>query len=110
MLTRLIVNVYPWLIELSLWFALLASSVTGYYYTGPLLHAAGLIPAQQMAWGIAGAIVFASLSFLVMAVAAGPLLMLVDIRRLVSAIESSGRINGNQVPLPDLRNLREPRI
>ena len=40
----------------------------------------------------------------------GPLLLLVDIRRLVGAIESSGRNNGNRVPLPDLRNLREPHI
>jgi len=110
MLTRLIVNVYPWLIEISLWFGLLISSVAGYYYTVPLLHAAGVIHAQQMAWGIVGAIVFASLSFLAMAVAVGPLLMLVDIRRLVRAIESNGRNNGNRVPLPDLRNLREPHI
>jgi hypothetical protein len=72
--TRLIVNVYAWLIEISLWFGLLISSVAGYYYTVPLLHAAGVIPAQQMAWGIVGAIVFALLSFLAMAVAVGPLL------------------------------------
>ena len=110
MFTSLIVNAYAWLIEISLWFGLLISSVAGYYYTVPLLHAAGVIPAQQMAWGIVGAIVFASLSFLAMAVAVGPLLMLVDIRRLVRAIESSGRNNGNRVPLPDLRDLREPRI
>jgi len=41
MLTRLIVNLYTWIIEISLWFVLLISTVAGYHYTVPILKAAG---------------------------------------------------------------------
>jgi len=110
MLTRLIVDLYVWLIEISLWFLLLISSVAGYHYTVPILNAAGLIPKNQTAWEIFGALVFASATFLVSAVLTGPFLVLVDIRKSVRALEMKGRDYGNRVPSADLRDRREPSI
>jgi hypothetical protein len=52
MLTRLIVDLYAWIIEISLWFILLISGVAGYCYTVPILNAAGLILENEIAWKI----------------------------------------------------------
>ena len=87
MLTRLIVDLYAWIIEISLWFMLLISGVAGYYYTVPILNGAGFILENETAWKICGALVFAVTTFLV----------LVDIRKSVRALEtkksgSSGRV------------------
>ena len=97
MLTRLIVDLYAWIIEISLWFMLLISGVAGYYYTVPILNAAGFIFENETAWKICGALVFAVTTFLVSAVLTGPFLVLVDIRKSVRALEtkksgSSGRV------------------
>jgi len=97
MLTRLIVDIYVWIIEISLWFVLLISSVAGYHYTIPILKAAGLILDDQATGKIFGALVFASATFLVLAVFTGPLLLLVDIRKAVRALETKSSGAGNRV-------------
>ena len=43
MLTRLIVDLYAWIIEISLWLMLLIAAVAGYYFTVPMLYSAGAI-------------------------------------------------------------------
>jgi hypothetical protein len=88
MLTRLIVDVYAWIVEISLWFALLIFGVAGYYFTVPILSAAGWIPENEAAWSICGALFFAVIAFLVSAVVTGPFLVLVDIRKSVRALET----------------------
>jgi hypothetical protein len=105
MLTRLIVNLYGWIIEISLWFVLLISGVAGYHYAVPMLKAAGGIPENEAVWKIYGALVFAVCALLVAAVLTGPFLVLVDIRKSVRALEtkSSGGSSGG---LPSER--REP--
>jgi hypothetical protein len=89
MLTRLIVNCYAWIIEISLWLTLLVSGVVGYHFTVPILNAAGLIPANEGAWKIYGALFCLLATFLVLAVFIGPLLVLLDIRTSVRALETA---------------------
>jgi hypothetical protein len=89
MLTRLIVNVYAWIIEIFLWLVLLVASVVGYHYTVPILRGAGLILLEPQTGGkILGALVFASAVFLVSAVVMGPILVLFDIRRSIRSLEA----------------------
>jgi hypothetical protein len=88
MLTRLIVDVYTWIIEIYLWLALLISSVAGYHYAVPILKGAGLILEPQAGGRIVGALLFALAAFLVSAVVTGPILVLVDIRRSIRSLEA----------------------
>jgi hypothetical protein len=108
MLTRLIVDVYAWIIEISLWFILLISGVAGYNYTVPILKAAGLILENEPAWKIYGALFFAVASFLVSAVLIGPILVLVDIRKSVRALETKSSGSGSSRVLPS--EPREPSL
>ncbi len=85
MLTRLIVNLYASIIEISLWFLLLISGVAGYYYAVPILKDAGWILENEAAWKIGGALFFAVATLLVLAVITGPFLVLVDIRKSLRA-------------------------
>ena len=59
MLTRLIVNLYAWIMEIYLWLVLLISGVAGYHYTIPLLKDMGAIPETEAVWKIYGALAFA---------------------------------------------------
>jgi len=88
MLTRLIVDVYAWIIEIYLWLVLLISSVYGYHYAGSIFRSAGLILEPQAGGQIVGALIFALAAFLVSAVVAGPVLVLVDIRRSIKSLEA----------------------
>ena len=97
MLTRLIVNLYAWIIEISLWFMLLISGVAGYYYAVPILNAAGWILENEAAWKIYGALFFAVVTFLVSAVLTGPFLVLVDIRKSVRALETKNSGSSSRV-------------
>lgn len=95
MLTRLIVDLYAWIIEISLWLVLLISGIAGYYYTVPMLHAAGAIFENEAEWRLYGALFFVVATFLISAVVAGPFLMLVDIRKSVRAIERGNSGSGS---------------
>ena len=109
MLTRLIVELYAWIIEISLWLMLLTSGVFGYYYTVPLLNGAGAILENEAVWNIVGAFFFVVGAFLVSAMAIGPLLLLVEIRKSVRALEakhSSRGGGGRGKPI----ELREPSL
>src|SRR5258708_8694326 len=106
MLTRLIVNIYGWIIEIYLWFMLLISGVAGYYYTVPLLKAAGGILENETAWKLYGALLFSVATFLMLAVFTGPLLVLVDIRKSVRAIETKNSDNSGVLPFDP----REPSL
>ena len=97
MLTRLIVDLYAWIIEISLWFMLLISGVTGYYYTVPILKSARWILENETAWKIYGALFFAMAAFLVLAVVTGPILVLVDIRKSVRALETKNSGSSSRV-------------
>jgi hypothetical protein len=102
MLTRLIVNLYSWIIEVSLWCMLLISGVTGYIYTVEILNSAGWILENETAWKIYGALFFAVTTFLVLAVLTGPLLVLLDIRKTISAFETKNS-HGSRVLPPEPR-------
>ncbi|MES1942313.1 hypothetical protein T5B8_18833 [Salinisphaera sp. T5B8] len=88
MLTRLIVDVYAWLIEIYLWIMLVISSLAGYYYAVPVLQGAGLIFEPEVGGRILGALLFALVAFLVSAIMTGPFLVLVDIRRSIRSLEA----------------------
>ena len=110
MLTRLIVDLYAWLIEIFVWFMLLISGVAGYYYTVPMLDAAGLTLENETAGKILGALLFPIATFLVLAVLTGPVLVLVDIRKSVRALEtkdtgSSSSVLSFERREPSLRSL-----
>ena len=100
MLTKLIVDLYGWIIEISLWFILLISGVAGFRGTVPILKSAGWILESETTWKIAGAVFLPVVTFLVLAVLTGPFLLLIDIRKSVRAFEStnlgSGGIRGIQ--------------
>jgi hypothetical protein len=93
MLSRLIVNVYGWIIEIWLWFVLLVSAVVGFHMAVSILKDAGAVLENELAWKILGAVVFPLFAFLALAVLFGPILVLVDIRKSVRALEvaSQGR-------------------
>jgi hypothetical protein len=97
MLTRLIVDLYAWIIEISLWCVLLISSVVGYHYAVPMLKVAGLIFEDHTAGKLVGALVFVLATFLLSAALAGPFLLLVDIRKSVRALVTRSGGNGNRV-------------
>jgi hypothetical protein len=102
MLTRLIPAIYVGLIEITLWLVLLIAGLVGYFAAAPAAKSAGLHLANEVGLGIAGAMLSVAATFLVACVVVGPLLVLVDIRRSVKAIEASSMDNGEQ----DLRTHR----
>jgi hypothetical protein len=97
MLSRLIVNLYAWIIEIYLWFLLLAAGFAGYQFAVPMLKAVGGVVANEGALKIFGALLFGVAALLALAVVAGPMLLLVDIRKSVRTLE------GN---IPDNRSSR----
>ena len=103
MLTRLIVDFYAWIIEISLWLLLLISGIAGYYFTVPMLHAAGAVFENEAEWRLYGALFFVVATFLISALVVGPLLSLVDIRKSVRALEktNSGSENSSGVSTSD---------
>jgi len=107
MLSRLIVNVYGWIIEIWLWFVLLVSAVVGFHIAVPILKDAGAVLENEMAWKILGAGVFPLLAFLSLAVFFGPILVLVDIRKSIRALEASNLGSAGAMTVPPLEH-REP--
>ncbi len=107
MLTKLIVDLYGWIIEISLWFILLVSGVVGFRGTVPILKSAGWILESEAAWRIAGAVALPVATFLVLAVLTGPFLVLVDIRKSVRALETTHNRNSSGA-LP--AEYREPHL
>ena len=95
MLTRLIVDLYAWIIEIFLWFMLLISCVAGYNATVPILNRVGWILENETAWKISGALFFPVATFLVLVVLTGPFLVLVDIRKSVRAFEMKNSGSGS---------------
>ena len=98
MLTRLIVNLYAWIVEIYLWFVLLISSVYGYNNAAPILRTAGIILEDNIGGKLVGAVVFALAAFLVSAVVIGPIGVLLDIRKSVRALETRSSGNDRSVP------------
>jgi hypothetical protein len=88
MLLRLIAAYYPKLIELALWIALGCAVLVGYHFTLPILAVAGATPSPELAWKILGALLFAAIAFLSLAVVTGPIATLLDIKRSVKSIET----------------------
>lgn len=97
MFTRLIVDLYAWIIEIALWLAILIAGVAGYHYAVPILTAAGGIPENEFTWRVLGAILFALTAFLVLAIVTGPFLVLVDIRKSVRRLESKNSSSSGEV-------------
>jgi hypothetical protein len=89
MLTRLIPVIYIGIIEITLWLMLLIAGLVGYNATVPLLEAAGWIVANEVIWSIGGATLLVIATFLIAVGVTGPLLVLVDIRRSVKALEAN---------------------
>lgn len=96
MLTRLIPEIYIGIIEITLWLVLLIAGLVGYNATVPLLKETGWIVANEVAWRIGGAVLLVVATFLIAVVVTGPLLVLVDIRRSVKALEANGKIGSTE--------------
>jgi hypothetical protein len=88
MLTRLIVDLYAWIIEISLWILLLSSALLGFVFFAPTLRQAGWVIEHEIAWSLFGALLCAGGAFLSAVVFVGPVVLLVDIRRSMRALES----------------------
>jgi len=88
MLTRLIVASYVWLLETALWLTIALAAVVGYHITVPVMSAAGATLAPEFAWKLLGALVLTVITFLVLAVVTGPILILIDVRQAVRSIEA----------------------
>jgi glycerol-3-phosphate acyltransferase PlsY len=102
MLTSLIVTLYVWLLEIALWLTLSLAGVWGYHVMVPIMREAGAILTNEFAWQICGALAFAIIAFLALAVIFGPILILVDVRNTVRNIEAKlerGTDVSNSLPL-----------
>jgi hypothetical protein len=88
MLTKLIVASYIWILEIALWLTLTVAVVVGYHVTVPIMNDAGAVLTNEFAWKLCGALLFPVITFLVLAVITGPLLVLVDVRQAVRRIEA----------------------
>jgi len=88
MLTRLIVASYVWLLEAALWATIALAAVAGYNLTVPVMSAAGAALTPEFAWKLLGALVFTAITFLVLAVVTGPILILIDIRQAARSIQA----------------------
>lgn len=88
MLTRVIVDLYAWIIEAALWALILISALVGFVFIAPAMGEAGWVLEHELAWRIFGAVLSAAFAFLMAVVFVGPLVLLVDIRRSVRDIES----------------------
>ncbi len=88
MLTRLIVASYAWLIEAGLWLAIALAAFAGYNITPSVLLRLGAVPTPEIAWQFLGALVLPVITFLILAVFAGPFLLLVDIRHSLRSLEA----------------------
>jgi len=98
MLSKLIVAAYSLLIEIFLWLALAVASIAGYEATVPTMQSAGFIPTYEFAWKIIGALAFPVIAFLFLALAFGPLLALLDLRKAVRSIEAKARGEATSLP------------
>jgi len=91
MLSRLIVDAYAWIIEISLWLTILLASIVGYHYAVPILNSilwnTGLILESHLIGKIVGALIFALAAFLAAAVVMGPILVIFDIRKSIRTLE-----------------------
>jgi len=112
MLTRLIVASYAWLLEAALWVALALAGLVGYHFTVDIMDAVGAVPTPVLGWKILGGLVFVGIAFLFLAVFAGPVLVLMDVRQVVRSIEArleqAGRSEDIRGPLAPER--KEPSI
>ncbi len=112
MLTRLIPDIYIWIIEIALWFALLIAGFVGYEAAVPALKSAGWTVANEAAWRIGGAVLGVLAAFLIAVAVTGPLLLLADIRRSVKVLEDiresvkALEANGSISSVEDLRGNR----
>jgi hypothetical protein len=88
MLTRLIVVSYAWMVEAALWVAVVVAAVVGYQITVPIMSSFGVTPMSELTWQILGALLLPLFTLLVLAIVAGPLLLLVDIRQSLSSLEA----------------------
>ena len=95
MLTRLIVDLYGWIIEISLWIILLIAGIAGFHGVVPILNSSGWVLENETAWRIFGAVVSPVVTFLVLVVLFGPILVLVDIRKSVKSLEAATRGSGS---------------
>jgi hypothetical protein len=109
MLTRLIVVSYAWMVEAALWVAVVVAAVVGYQITLPVMSSFGVTPTSELTWQILGALLLPLFTLLVLAIVAGPLLLLVDIRQSLRSLEA--RMTRGKVPRgPALSERREPSI
>ena len=91
MLIRLIVASYALLVEILLWLALTVAGIAGYQVTVPMMYSAGVLPENEFAWKIVGALAFPVIAFLLLVVIYGPVLVLLDLRDAVRNIEAKAR-------------------
>ncbi len=99
MLTRLIVDLYAWVIEVVLWLVLLAAVFAGFFGTVPALMAAGWRIDDPVIARFLGVLFVPLGMFLLLVVFMGPFLVLLDIRKSVRALEAPnyGRTGSAQV-------------
>ena len=91
MLTKLIVDLYGWIIEICLWFIFLIAGVAGFHGVVPILKSSGWVLENETASRILGAVVSPVVTFLVLVVLFGPILVVVDIRISMRSLEAATR-------------------
>ena len=109
MLSRLIVDVYGWIVEIFLWMALLIAGFAGFHGLVRILKNAGWVPDSEIAWKIIGAVISPFVAFLILAVLFGPILVLIDIRKSVRSLEAFARNNANGVGAQSIE-YKEPHL
>lgn len=109
MLTRLIVNLYAWIIEIALWVMLVGAALVGFFDAVPMLTSVGLNVDDSLRWKAFGTLVLPLLVFLVLIVLIGPFLVLVDIRKSVRALEAASQEGGRGSTYPHIQ-YKEPHL
>ncbi|MES1264887.1 MAG: hypothetical protein ABUU24_04450 [Variovorax sp.] len=109
MLTRLIVDLYAWIIEIVLWILLVVAALAGFFGAVPMLTSIGLNADNALAWKVFSALALPLLVFLLLVVLLGPFLVLLDIRKSVRAFEASLFGSQGRATVPPLE-YKEPHL
>ena len=98
MLTRMIVDLYAWLVEGLLWVIVISSTVVGYRYFDQVMIVFGVIVEPTIPNKLVGGAICAAVALIFSAIILAPFLVLFDIRQSVRSLES-GRRHGTSLDL-----------
>ncbi len=107
MLTRIIIDLYAWLVECLLWGGVLLAAFVGYSHFDQLMIVFGVIIEPTVPNKLVGSIICAAIALIFSAIILAPFLVLFDIRQSARSIESK---MGRGAALDLTNNRSDPRV